>query len=598
MTKNSKKTKEVLGFYWRAVSRYKISVVLGSIFIPLAVIGNNLLPPLILARVLDRLGRRDFIEGELWKSFGNDILAYAGLVFFAGLILWRLVDAVLWRLEAKVQRDLAQKVFKHLTEQSADFHANHFSGSLVSQNNKLLSAYVRMADTTFFITIPLFTTIFASAAILSTKSPLFAVALIIFSALYITIALIVSRPGRKASARHAALESKQTGRLADAITNAMAVKSFATNESEFKQYAKVTENTRAGLLKLMRVIQFQMLYFTSMTTTIMVASLILALVSVVNYGADLATAFLIFNYTGTIISQLFQFSNQALRNYNRSIGDASEMVEILETPADVTDPLDPEPVHISRGHIRLEKVDFQHKDADEAIFRKLSISVKPGEKVGLVGRSGSGKTTLTRLLLRFSDIQSGRITIDDQDISRITQNDLRRHMAYVPQEPLLFHRTIAENIGYGDPNATPEQIEAVARQAHAAEFIEKLPEKYNTVVGERGVKLSGGQRQRVAIARAMLKNAPILILDEATSALDSESEELIQDALWKLMEGRTAIVIAHRLSTIQKMDRVLVMENGRVVEEGSHKELIRQNGTYARLWAKQSGGFIDDQDGE
>lgn len=594
MAKKQYKAKQVLGFYWRAVSRYKLSVILGSILIPIAVIGNNLLPPLILARVLDRLGRHDYIDGELWQSFHSDIISYALLVFFSGIVLWRLVDAVVWRMEARVQRDLAQQVFRHLTEQSADFHANNFGGSLVSQNNKLLGAYIRIADTTFYNTIPLIVTIVASSIILFTKSPLIALALLVFSATFIVVAAIVTGPGRRAGAAHAALESKQTGRLADAVTNAMAIKSFATDEREFASYAKVTEQTRSGLLKLMRIIQWQMFYFTSMSTTITVLSMILALVSVVNFGANVGTAFLIFNYTGAIINQLFQFSNQAMRNYNRAIGDASEMVAILHTPADVVDPKQPEPAHISRGHIRFDAVDFRHADADDAIFEGLSLAIKPGEKVGLVGRSGSGKTTLTRLLLRFSDIQKGSITIDDQNIAHITQNDLRSHIAYVPQEPLLFHRTIAENIGYGDPNADAQQIAAVARQAHAAEFIEKLPQQYDTVVGERGVKLSGGQRQRVAIARAMLKNAPILVLDEATSALDSESEELIQDALWKLMEGRTAIVIAHRLSTIQKMDRILVMENGRVVEEGSHKELVRQNGTYAKLWAKQSGGFLEE----
>lgn len=201
---------------------------------------------------------------------------------------------------------------------------------------------------------------------------------------------------------------------------------------------------------------------------------------------------------------------------------------------------------------------------------------------------------LTRLLLRFSDLDSGAILIDGQNIASLAQSDLRSSIAYVPQEPLLFHRSIAENIGYSTVDATDREVRAVARQANAAEFIEGLPDGYDTIVGERGIKLSGGQRQRVAIARAMLKNAPILVLDEATSALDSESEALIQDALWKLMEGRTAIVIAHRLSTIQKMDRILVMDNGKIVEQGSHRELTRAGGVYAKLWQRQSGGFLEE----
>jgi ATP-binding cassette subfamily B protein len=222
------------------------------------------------------------------------------------------------------------------------------------------------------------------------------------------------------------------------------------------------------------------------------------------------------------------------------------------------------------------------------------LRIKPGEKVGLVGPSGGGKTSLTGLLMRFMDVQEGKILIDGQDIANIRQADLRQRISYVPQEPLLFHRSLRENIRYGQLDASDKVIEGVAKLAHAHEFITQLPQGYNTLVGERGVKLSGGQRQRVAIARALLKNAPILVLDEATSALDSESELLIQDALWKLMENRTAIVIAHRLSTIQKMDRILVLEDGEIVEEGSHKELLSIDGTYARLWAHQSGGFIQD----
>ena len=222
------------------------------------------------------------------------------------------------------------------------------------------------------------------------------------------------------------------------------------------------------------------------------------------------------------------------------------------------------------------------------------LDIKPGEKIGLVGPSGGGKTTITKLLLRFMDIQDGSITIDGQDIAAISQQDLRSYIAYVSQEPILFHRSLYDNIRYGKLGATKHEVLAAARHAHADEFIDSLPEGYETLVGERGVKLSGGQRQRIAIARAMLKDAPILVLDEATSALDSESEVLIQDALWKLMESKTALVIAHRLSTIQKMDRIIVLDKGSIVEQGTHTELINQKGVYAKLWAHQSGGFLED----
>jgi ATP-binding cassette subfamily B protein len=272
------------------------------------------------------------------------------------------------------------------------------------------------------------------------------------------------------------------------------------------------------------------------------------------------------------------------------------MAQILEIKPEIADPKKPRKFTPKSADVSFEDIDFRYQDAnkDDYLFRDLSIAIKSGEKIGLVGHSGSGKTTITKLLLRFMDIQGGRILIDGQDISKVKQTELRKYISYVPQEPLLFHRSLRENIGYGKLNATNQEIIEAAKQANAHEFVEQLSEGYDTLVGERGIKLSGGQKQRVAIARAMIKDAPILVLDEATSALDSESEQLIQDALWKLMAGRTAIVIAHRLSTIQKMDRILVMDNGRILEDGSHTELIAAKGKYAELWAHQSGGFIKE----
>ena len=227
-------------------------------------------------------------------------------------------------------------------------------------------------------------------------------------------------------------------------------------------------------------------------------------------------------------------------------------------------------------------------------MQDFNLIIKPGERIGLVGHSGAGKSTITKLLLRFADALEGSIVIDNQDIKNVTQNDLRKVISYVPQEPILFHRSIKENIAYSKPDATKEEIIEVAKKAHAHEFIEKLPQGYDTLVGERGIKLSGGERQRVAIARAMLKDSPILMLDEATSSLDSISEHYIQDAFNELMKGKTTIVIAHRLSTIQKMDRIIVLDKGKIVEQGTHKELLELNGSYAELWNHQTGGFLEE----
>ena len=307
---------------------------------------------------------------------------------------------------------------------------------------------------------------------------------------------------------------------------------------------------------------------------------------------SVAAVYLIITYTGSVARELWNM-NSIMRNYNRIIGDAHEMVEILHTPTSLVDRSDKK-LHIDRGVIDFDTVTFTHDEGKGAtLFHNFSLHITPGEKIGLVGSSGSGKTTLTKLLLRFADIDSGRIMIDEQNIAEVTQASLRSQIAYVPQEPLLFHRSVRENIAYGKANATDAEIEQAAKKAGAYDFIIKLQDGFDTLVGERGVKLSGGQRQRIAIARAILKDAPILVLDEATSALDSESEVLIQKSLKTLMKNRTSIVIAHRLSTIAKLDRIIVMHNGTIVEDGSHDQLIKRGGHYAKLWQHQSGGFID-----
>lgn len=594
MSKQKDFTRHVLLFYWRQMWRYPRHVIGIAFFVPITILVQQFLPPIILATVLNRLSNGDFQSNKLWESFGPELVTYATLIFLGGVVLWRTVDAFAWRLEGKVERDIAQKVYGHLLNQSADFHANHFGGSLVSQTNKLMGSYIRTADTTIFFVLPLLSSLVFAGIILAKRAPLFDAILILFSLLYIASAFVVTRKVRKLSAAQAAAESAQTGYLADSVTNVMAIKSFAGGKRERRAFAKITEFTHGHLLALMRGHMRQQLFFTTLTNSIAALSLALAVISVMFFRSNVATVFLILTYTANIVSQLFSFSNNALRNYNRAIGDASDMVRILQIEPAIKDPINPEKSRMHEGAIVFNNVIFTHNGSDDALFRSLNLHIKPGEKVGLVGHSGSGKTTFTRLLMRFSDIDGGEIAIDSQSIAAVTQDDLRRAIAYVPQEPLLFHRSIRENIAYGKPGATVAEIEEAAKNAHATEFIDHLPQGYDTLVGERGVKLSGGQRQRIVIARAMLKNAPILLLDEATSALDSESEALIQDALWKLMQDRTAIVIAHRLSTIQHMDRIIVLDNGRIVEEGSHANLIRKGGVYAQHWARQSGGFIED----
>jgi len=592
---NADTARKTFRYYWRHVRRFPRFLIPSVTILPINTLVNNYLPPLVVAVILNKLSTHAYTPHHIWADFGGSLLLFLFLSLIGGTVLWRLFDMVYWRLEGNVDRSIYQEIFNSLIDQTADFHANQFAGSLVSAANKLGGAYVRLADTLMFLVSPLIVGLIFVTIVMSFRAPLYSVLLLSFSVVYIITSFIVSSRVRQRGTEVATAESKQTGILADALTNVMAIKSFARGQQERERFAAATDNTFRKLMGMMYAFQRQHLYLSSVTGILSGLALAVAVVSVVSFGANLATAFLIFSYTNSIANQLFQFSNNALRNINRSIGDANDMIDILALTPEIIDPEDPEEQRMDKGAIEFRDVVFTHNGADDALFNGLNISIKAGEKIGLVGHSGSGKTTFTRLLLRFSDIDGGEIAIDGQDITHVTQNDLHSTIAYVPQEPLLFHRSIRENIAYGKPDATEAEIEQAARQANAHDFIAGLQDGYETLVGERGVKLSGGQRQRIAIARAILKDAPILVLDEATSSLDSESEALIQDALWKLMEGRTAIVVAHRLSTIQHMDRIVVLSDGEIVEQGSHKQLLKlKSGTYTKLWKHQSGGFIEE----
>lgn len=311
------------------------------------------------------------------------------------------------------------------------------------------------------------------------------------------------------------------------------------------------------------------------------------------FGLTIANIVFLYSLSNSLLSNVWTI-NHILRTINRALGNAKEMVEILDLPYIIDDKTD-KPLRVGKAEIDISHISFQHHEQKEKLFTDFSLEIPAGKSVGLVGVSGSGKSTLTKLLLRFDDVLKGAIYIDGQDIRDVTQKSLREAIAYVPQESSLFHRSIFENIAYGRPDATEEEVYEAARLANADEFINQLPNGYDTLVGERGVKLSGGQRQRVAIARAILKDAPILVLDEATSALDSESEALIQEALRNLMQGRTSIVVAHRLSTIAGLDEIVVLKDGKIVEQGSHQTLLKKGGEYAKLWSRQSGAFLEEK---
>ena len=589
--KNKPNSKEIFRLFWKTSAPYKHRRNLAIFFAMLTLVVTIFVGPLIIAQLLSIIQHNQLHDSKnLWTL----IALYSVSGLWSSVIGWRLVLYLVWTFETAMQRDLYAQCFSKLTNQTLFFHSNKFGGSLVSQTNKLVGAVESFWDTIIWSVLPLVVSLVGSIIVLSTLLWQYALFLLIFSIVFSIVVYYGSKPMAKLTKKEAKASNKLNGQLADVISNVLAVKSSGAEATEQKFFAKTVSSWRNSSLDVMRGFLKVSTVYSSINMVIKIGAIAFAVYAAQNNLVSVASVYLIITYTGSVAHELWNM-NGIMRNYNRIIGNANDMVEILQTPTTLIDKSDLK-LKVTNGEISMDKITFTHDEGQgDTLFHDFSLDIKPGEKIGLVGASGSGKTTLTKLLLRFADIDSGKITIDGQDISEVTQASLRAKIAYVPQEPLLFHRSVRENIAYGRPDATDAEIEEAAKKAGAYDFIVGLKDGFDTMVGERGIKLSGGQRQRVAIARAILKDAPILVLDEATSALDSESEALIQKSLETLMENRTSIVIAHRLSTISKLDRIIVLKNGKIVEDGSHDELInKKRGVYAKLWARQSGGFIEE----
>lgn len=578
--------RKTLRLYWQQVRKHKLSFFLMIFCIPLGVMLIDTILPYFLSQAIG--GLADNQHGTTQQS-----LLFAAIIGTIGAIVNFIGFRAMSRHEANVAADLRESTFEGLIRKDYEFFSNQKIGAMTGRFIDFIRAEMTLQDLAIIRTLGFMLSVGSGIVILATQSPL--ASLIIFVFIIALLIQIRWSTKKRAPWRHERKElvSEIHGAVADSLTNNVIVKTFAAENREIAHLHKLTDRFRVIYKKDIGFVLAE----GSARVAIMVVIQIIAIsiaASMIHQGAiTLATAIFMLAYLQRIGSQLFVLGD-IINGYDQAFLDAAPMTEMLDQTDLIIDKPHAKELVMKDASITFASVDYHYSDGNEDVLKDLTVSIPSGQKVGLVGHSGAGKTTITQLLLRFADVSSGAIKIGDQDIRDVTQKSLRQHIAYVPQEPMLFHRSLMENIAYGKPKASEEEIRAAAEKAYATEFIDRLSDGLNTTVGERGVKLSGGQRQRIAIARAILKDAPILILDEATSALDSESEKLIQQSLETLMKGRTSIVIAHRLSTIAKLDRIIVLENGKIIEDGTHAELLKKKGTYAKLWSHQSGGFIEE----
>ncbi|MFA5248267.1 MAG: ABC transporter ATP-binding protein [Patescibacteria group bacterium] len=585
------KALDTLKIYWSHVARRKgmffaivICVILAS--------ATDAFSPIFLKRIFNVISSEGNRQ-ELFKIAFGVLLILAGLEIFHWT-LRRIFVFLDMRFISRTQAEINVASFKHLFRQSFSFFADSFSGALVKKVNYFSRAFEGLFESLFWNILPTVVNTLIIFFVLLFNNWKLGLAVLVWMLIFYPANFLFSRWKYKYDVIVNEATSKNSGFLADTISNSSNLKLFNGYERETKLFIGLNNDYAKKNIFAWSKEEL----FNAVTAFLMI---------ILEIGLFFITAYLwregkltvgdfalVQFYVLMLIMQGWHFG-QTIRNVYRAFSDAEEMTEILLTVPAVLDFPQAKKLKISQGEINFKNASFNYHSTRK-ILENFNLSIKPGEKIALIGPSGAGKTTIVKLLLRNFDINSGSVEIDGQDIAKVTQESLWSKIGLVSQEPILFHRSLKENIAYGCPGASAKEIEEASHTAHCHEFISSFPDGYETMVGERGVKLSGGERQRVSIARAILKNAPIFILDEATSSLDSESEGFIQEGLERLMVGKTVIAIAHRLSTIRKMDRILVIDSGKIVEEGTHEELKdKSNGHYAKLWDLQAGGFIKEE---
>ncbi len=581
---------DILRVYWQEVRKYKMIVFAAYASMGIGTI-VSLVPPLYYKKFFDTLSQAH--PNDETRSILIGILVVIFFIHCIEMVLQRAGSFLDAEIQSRVMADLREKSFAILLNHSYGFFANNFTGALVQKINRLSRAFERFWDATFYGFFTLSIRIVGVTILLFFYNTLVAVAMLVWVILFITFNLFFALYKLKFDTIRAERESKTTAVMADAITNSTTIKLFSGAQSEKERFHKASDLHRQSVIFSWTLANINDLVQVALFIALEFALYFIGTHAWSTGALSVGGLILIQAYFLQLMGRLWDLGRR-IRDVYESIADSKEMVEIMNTPYEIQDASDAKNIIVDKGKIQFQNVVFTYQN-NKPIIDRLSFTIKPGERVGLVGTSGAGKSTIINLLLRFYDIQKGSICIDGHNISKVTQESLRSHIGFVPQEPILFHRSLLENIRYGKKDASDEEVYRAAQLAHCDEFIRGLVDEYHTLVGERGIKLSGGERQRIAIARVILKNAPILILDEATSSLDSHSEILIQDALETVMNGKTTIAIAHRLSTIREMDRIIVLENGDIAEEGGHDELLkRKKGIYKKLWKIQSGGFLLD----
>ncbi len=585
-------TKQTIIYFAQQAKKYPKRLIAIILFSLMASTIGHALYPIAFKEIIDVVSQFTGADKTLLNEKLIELVTVLGILFIVEIICWRCGGYNNDFFQSAVKKNIGDDCYYRLHKHSISFFSNNFIGSLVTKTKRLIGSFDRVLNILFWDILPTLVVFVASTFILFRINTLFGTLLLTWSVIFIAISLKLCLWKMKFDLDAANKSSVLTGNYADGLSNFFPVKIFAHQKYEQKRFENSSETLRKADKKAWNYSNHIEIFNAFAMIILEIGFLYLCIKF---WQKDLLTIgeiVLIESLLLSLTRKLWNLGNN-IKDIITSLADANEMTQLLNTPFEIKDSQNPETSRISKGHIQIEDLIFKYEDNDP-VFQDFNLDIKPGEKVGLVGESGSGKSTLTKILFRFNDINQGRVSIDGQDITKLKQEDLRKNLSFVPQEPILFHRSLEENIRYGDLDATKEEVIEAARKAHAHDFIIKTSEGYDTLVGERGIKLSGGEKQRIAIARAMLKKAPILILDEATSALDSIAETHIQEALETLMKDCTTIVIAHRLSTLRKMDRIIVLDQGQIIEQGSHKELVKHDGKYNELWSHQVGGFISE----